>query len=92
MAYGKSGYRELVVRCCSLAERMGKGIEQFSRFELLTPVRLNIVCFALRDANNDQRDQFLGKLKEDGQVLLTPTLFGGSPPFPRDAQRDDDFV
>ena len=79
MAYGKSGYRELVVRCCSLAERMGEGIERSLRFELLTPVRLNIVCFALRGANNDQRDLFLGKLKEDGQVLLTPTFFGGKP-------------
>ncbi len=79
MAYGKSGYRELVARCCSLAQRMGQGIEQSSNFELLTPVRLNIVCFALRGASAIQRDQFLEKLKEDGQVLLTPTLFGGKP-------------
>ena len=79
MAYGKSGYRELVGRCCSLAQSMGEGIERSSRFELLTPVRLNIVCFALRGANNDQRDLFLEKLKEDGQVLLTPTFFGGKP-------------
>ena len=56
---------------------MGEGIERSSHFELLTPVRLNIVCFALRGANNDQRDLFLEKLKEDGQVLLTPTFFGG---------------
>jgi len=79
MAYGKAGYRELVGKCCSLAKSMGKGIEQSSHFELLTPVRLNIVCFALRGANNDQRDLFLEKLKEDGQVLLTPTFFGGKP-------------
>jgi glutamate/tyrosine decarboxylase-like PLP-dependent enzyme len=79
MAYGKVGYRELVGRCCSLAERMGEGIERSSRLELLTPVRLNIVCFALRGANNDQRDLFLERLKEDGQVLLTPTFFGGKP-------------
>ena len=77
IAYGKAGYRELVGRCCSLAERMGKGIERSMRFELLTPVRLNIVCFAFRGANNDQRDLFLERLKEDGQVLLTPTFFGG---------------
>jgi hypothetical protein len=48
---------------------MGQGIEQSSRFELLTPVRLNIVSFALRGASVDRRDQFLEKLKEDGQVL-----------------------
>jgi glutamate/tyrosine decarboxylase-like PLP-dependent enzyme len=79
MAYGRSGYRELVVRCCSLAQSLGQGIEHSSRFELLTPVRLNIVCFALRDTDNDQRDQFLDKLKDDGQVLLTPTFFAGKP-------------
>jgi glutamate/tyrosine decarboxylase-like PLP-dependent enzyme len=58
---------------------MGHGIEQSSHFELLTPVRLNIVCFALRGANGMQRDEFLEKLKDDGHVLLTPTLFGGKP-------------
>ena len=79
MAYGKSGYRELVVRCCSLAERMGEGIERSLRFELLSPVRLNIVCFALCGTSSDQRDLFLEKLKEDGQVLLTPTFFRGKP-------------
>jgi len=79
MSYGRSGYRELFMRCCSLAQRMGQGIEQSSSFELLTPVRLNIVCFALRGASANQRDQFLEKLKEDGQVLLTPTFFAGKP-------------
>jgi glutamate/tyrosine decarboxylase-like PLP-dependent enzyme len=79
IAYGRSGYRELVARCCSLAQRLGQGIEQSSSFELLTPVRLNIVCFALGGASAIQRDHFLERLKEDGQVLLTPTFFGGKP-------------
>jgi len=79
MAYGKAGYRELVARCCSLAQQMAQGIEQTPHFELLAPVRLDIVCFALRGANAAQRDQFLGALKEDGRVLLTPTFFAGKP-------------
>jgi glutamate/tyrosine decarboxylase-like PLP-dependent enzyme len=79
MAYGKSGYGELVTRSCSLAQRLGQGIEQSARFELLTPVRLNILCFTLHGANIEQRDGFLEKLKEDGQVLITPTLFSGKP-------------
>jgi len=79
MAYGKNGYRELVTRCCTLAQQLGQGIEQSSHFELLAPVRLNIVCFALRGANAEQRNQFLARLKEDGRVLLTPTLFAGKP-------------
>ncbi|MEO8971427.1 MAG: pyridoxal-dependent decarboxylase [Ktedonobacteraceae bacterium] len=79
MAYGKNGYRELVARCCSLAQQLGQGIEQSSHFELLAPVRLNIVCFALRGVNAEQRNQFLERLKEDGRVLLTPTFFAGKP-------------
>lgn len=51
--------------------------EDSRRFRALP--RLNIVCFALRDSSNDQRDRFLEKLKEDGQVLLTPTFFDGKP-------------
>jgi glutamate/tyrosine decarboxylase-like PLP-dependent enzyme len=79
MAYGRSGYRELVARCCSLAQQMAQGIESSPHFELLAPVRLNIVCFALRGANAEQRDHFLEALKEDGRVLLTPTFFAGKP-------------
>ena len=79
MAYGKSGYRELVARCCSLAQQMAQGIEQMPHFELLAPVRLNIVCFTLRGVNPAQRDSFLERLKEDGRVLLTPTFFAGKP-------------
>ncbi len=79
MAYGRSRYRELVARCCSLAQQLGQGLEQSPHFELLAPVRLDIVCFALRGANAAQRDQFLGALKEDGRVLLTPTFFAGKP-------------
>src|SRR5215471_20966496 len=63
MAYGRSGYRELVARCCSLAQQLGQGIEQSPQFELLAPVRLNIVCFALRGANAAQRDHLLETLK-----------------------------
>jgi glutamate/tyrosine decarboxylase-like PLP-dependent enzyme len=79
MAYGRSGYRELVARCCSLAQQMGQGIEPSPHFELLSPVRLNIVCFALSGSNALQRDHFLEALKEDGRVLLTPTFFAGKP-------------
>ena len=79
MAYGRSGYRELVTRCCSLAQQLAQGLEQSPHFELLAPVRLNIVCFALRGADAARRDRFLEALKEDGRVFLTPTLFDEKP-------------
>jgi glutamate/tyrosine decarboxylase-like PLP-dependent enzyme len=79
MAYGRSGYRELVTRCCTLAQQLGQGIEHSALFEVLTPVHLNIVCFALRGADVAQRDQFLEALTADGTVLMTPTHFAGKP-------------
>ena len=79
MAYGRSGYRELVARCCSLAWQFGQGIEQSAQFEVLSPVYLNIVCFALRGADTAQRNQLLEALRADGTALLTPTHFAGMP-------------
>lgn len=79
MAYGRSGYRELVTGCCLLAQKLGQGIKQSTQFELLAPVHLNIVCFALRGADTTQRNRFLEALKQDGQVLLTPTVFADKP-------------
>ena len=79
MAYGKSGYRDLVACCCALAQQMARGIEQSPHFDLLAPVRLNIVCFALRGADTARRDRFLAALTADGRVLLTPTVFAGIP-------------
>jgi len=79
IAYGRSGYRELVARCCSLAQQLAQGLESSPRFALLAPVHLNIVCFTLRGANAAQRDRFLEALKADGRVLLTPTFFAGTP-------------
>lgn len=79
MAYGRAGYRELISRCCSLAQQLGQGIEQSPHFDLLSPVRLNIVCFTLKGANTARRDRFLAALTADGRVLLTPTIFAGVP-------------
>jgi glutamate/tyrosine decarboxylase-like PLP-dependent enzyme len=79
MAYGRAGYRDIVTRCCDLAQQMAQGLNRSSAFDLLAPVRLNIVCFALRRADSARRDRFLEALKEDGRVLLTPTFFAGQP-------------
>lgn len=64
MAYGKSGYQELVARCCALAQQLAGGIEQSPHFDLLAQIPLNIVCFALRGADTARRD--------DLKQLVTP--------------------
>lgn len=78
-AYGRDGYREMVERCCACARRLGDWLEQDSRFELLAPVHLNIVCFALKEPGAEARDRFLRRLAEGGETFLTPTHFEGRP-------------
>lgn len=48
-AYGKAGYRQLVEQNSAFALELGKRITDSPFFELLSPVRLNGVCFALKD-------------------------------------------
>ena len=75
LAYGRSGVRAVVERCCELAEALGRWVEGSGDYELLAPVSLNVVCFAPRRA--EARDAILQFLVRDGRVFLTPTVLGG---------------
>ena len=75
LAYGKSGYQEIVEGCVSLAKEFGKLIEDSSAFELLAPVRLNTVCF--KPSNLKDLPSFLERLNQSGEVFMTPTKYLG---------------
>lgn len=80
LAYGQAGCREIVERCCQLAGRLAEKIATSPHFQLLAPVRLNVVCFApagqptFADIQGD-----LAALRDDGRLFLTPTLYNGQP-------------
>jgi hypothetical protein len=85
-AYGAEGYRAVVRRCCDLARRLGGFLDASERFDLLAPVRLNVVCFALHplegegpEAATARRDALLERLTADGRAFLSPTVFAGRP-------------
>lgn len=85
-AYGAEGCRAVVRRCCELARQLGEALDGSERFDLLAPVRLNIVCFALRRREGEEpqtaaarRDELLERLTADGRVFLSPTVFAGRP-------------
>lgn len=78
-AYGRDGIAEWIVRNNALAQRLGDGIARLPAFELLDAVRLNIVCFALREGDAASRDALLARLARDGRVFLTPTVLRGRP-------------
>ena len=78
VAYGKKGYRDIVENSIEMAKLLGEFIDHSKEFELLAPVRLNNVCFTLRDAVNQNNVlNFLYKLNETEKVFMTPTVYNG---------------
>lgn len=76
MAYGKRGYQEIVENNIGWSQQFGKLIESSNDFKLLAPVRLNTVCFTLKDtADQDKVNEFLEKLNNTGKVFMTPTFY-----------------
>jgi glutamate/tyrosine decarboxylase-like PLP-dependent enzyme len=80
MAYGREGHREIVERNCEMAGKLGEWIAQSGKYKLLAPVRMNVVCFTL--AGNREMSyvrNFLDRVRDDGRVFFTPTLYKGTP-------------
>jgi glutamate/tyrosine decarboxylase-like PLP-dependent enzyme len=76
IAYGKNGYQWIVENSISCARSLAGYIESSSQFELAAPVRLNVVCFTLK--NEPGRNQeFLNMLNERGKVFMTPSSLNG---------------
>lgn len=77
-AYGKNGYKDIVENCIALAQQLGTYIAASPHFELLAPVRLNTVCFALKDAATENSTAaFLHELNGTGKVFMTATVYKG---------------
>lgn len=80
MAYGREGYREIVERNCQTAQTLGQLITNSTEFRLLSPVRMNVVCFTIEhDLSLDGIRHFLEEIRDDGQVFFTQTLYQGIP-------------
>ena len=80
LAYGRSGYRDIVERNCAQARWLGEQIAQSEQFRLLAPVRLNCVCFTpASNPSLPQIQEFLAKVRDDGRIYLTQTVYQGQP-------------
>jgi glutamate/tyrosine decarboxylase-like PLP-dependent enzyme len=77
MAYGRSGYRAIVVRCCRHARELAAWIAASDAYELLAPVRLNIVCFAPRRAGAVM--PVILAVRDRGLTFVTPTVLRDRP-------------
>jgi glutamate/tyrosine decarboxylase-like PLP-dependent enzyme len=82
-AFGRSGYRDLVERCCANAARFAAWVEAGDGLELQAPATLNIVCFrytppgsapsAIDSFNRDATE----RLQRDGRAFVTGTTWRG---------------
>jgi glutamate/tyrosine decarboxylase-like PLP-dependent enzyme len=81
MAYGKEGHTEIVERNCAMAEKLGNWISSSSKFRLLAPVNMNVVCFTLnkeQPATEEIKD-LLVRVRDDGRTFFTPTVYNNIP-------------
>ncbi|TXF88828.1 aspartate aminotransferase family protein [Neolewinella aurantiaca] len=76
-AYGRPGYEDIVARCTETAALLGEAITGDPAFDLLAPVRLNVVAFTLADATTEEVDAFVRRLNDRGRYFLTPTVLFG---------------
>jgi glutamate/tyrosine decarboxylase-like PLP-dependent enzyme len=81
IAYGKKGHAEIVERNCACAALLGDKINSSENFNLLAPVRMNVVCFTFRRNNisMEQVRSFLNLVRDDGRAFFTPTMYNGTP-------------
>jgi glutamate/tyrosine decarboxylase-like PLP-dependent enzyme len=81
IAYGRDGYREMVERNCYAAQKLGDLLESSEHFRVLAPVRMNVVCFTLSNANVSAEEVrgFLNMVRDDGRAFFTPTVYKGTP-------------
>ena len=80
MAYGRDGYRRIVEENCAQARCFGERVAANGNFVLLAPVHMNVVCFTLAGQPTAPAVQaLLARLRDDGRVFMTPTVFHGTP-------------
>ena len=77
LAYGKKGYKKIIEDNIQHAQRFGQLLIETNQFTLAAPVRVNVVCFTIKNKKDDKSaiDTFLNKLAEDGKVFVTPTFY-----------------
>lgn len=82
-AAGRTGYRDIVERCCTNAASFASWITSTPGLELLAPAPLNIVCFRYLPPNrsNDETDTLnrtaVTALQADGRAFVTGTTWHG---------------
>jgi len=81
-AYGREGIQAMVESCCRHAAQLGEHLATSEHFELLAPVRMNVVCFGLLRPPTGTSEEsavqsLVQRVRDGGEAFLTPTVYGG---------------
>lgn len=76
-AYGRLGYEDIVIRCVNTAVALGEAMTKNPDYELLAPVKLNVVAFTLRGKTDAEIDAYVQQLNDQGRYFLSPTTLYG---------------
>lgn len=76
-AYGRAGYADIVNRSVDTAFALGEALTNAPEFELLAPVRLNVVAFTVLGLSPEAIDLAVQQLSDDGKYFMTPTTLDG---------------
>ncbi|MBV4356014.1 pyridoxal phosphate-dependent decarboxylase family protein [Pinibacter aurantiacus] len=79
MAYGEEGYKNIVETNIEQALIFGELINQSDGYTLAAPVRLNTVCFTVKEEKGRKEKimAVLAELNKRGKVFMTPTIYKG---------------
>ncbi|HUV01435.1 MAG TPA: pyridoxal-dependent decarboxylase [Bacteroidales bacterium] len=82
-SYGTEGLRSKIRYHISIASRLSEMISEEKDFEILTPVKLNVVCFRYKadgmagDQINLINERLNHRLNDSGKIYLTHTVING---------------
>jgi len=76
-AYGSEQLGGVVATTCALAQHLAARITASNRLELLAPVKLNIVCFAVTGYDGAQTEALVADLQEAGLFAPSTTTIDG---------------
>lgn len=78
-AYGRAGVRAVVENNCSAASFLGRWLDEDDGYELLYPVKLNVVVFrgAFKVDADQENIELLERLNASGKVFFTPGEWEG---------------
>ncbi len=75
--FGAKGLRDALANHMELARKFAGWVDASARFERVAPVPFSVVCFRLRDADDETQARILEAVNASGEVFLSHTRLDG---------------